>query len=36
MESSILARVFEHNNWANKHMIKVCSELSDLQLDSLP
>ena len=33
MESSILARIFEHNNWANQHMIHICSNLNDRQLD---
>lgn len=28
------ARIFEHNNWANRRLIEVCSGLSDEQLDA--
>ena len=34
MAEHILARLFEHNNWANLQIIQVCSTLSDEQLDS--
>lgn len=36
MAENILARFFEHNNWANLEIIKVCSSLSDEQLDAEP
>ena len=28
------AKIFEHNNWANRQLIEACSALSDEQLDS--
>ncbi len=36
MTENILARVFEHNNWANEQVIQACSVLSDEQLDAPP
>lgn len=33
---NILARLFEHNNWANLQLIQACSVLSDEQLDAEP
>ncbi len=36
MNSFILARLFEHNNWANIQMVQACAALSDELLDSEP
>ena len=36
MTENILARLFEHNNWANLQLIQACSALSDEQLDAEP
>ena len=36
MTENILARLFEHNNWANAQIIQACSALSDDQLDAPP
>jgi uncharacterized damage-inducible protein DinB len=36
MTENILAKLFEHNNWANLRIIQVCSALSDEQLDAEP
>ena len=36
MTENILARLFEHNNWANLQIIRACSVLSDEQLDAEP
>jgi uncharacterized damage-inducible protein DinB len=36
MARSILERLFEHNNWANRRIIQACSALSDDQLDAEP
>jgi len=36
MSENILAKLFEHNNWANLRIIEVCSTLSDEQLDAEP
>ena len=36
MTENILARIFEHNNWANDQILQVCSTLSDEQLDAEP
>jgi uncharacterized damage-inducible protein DinB len=33
---SILARLLEHNNWANRRIIRACSALSDNHLDAKP
>ena len=33
---NILARLFEHNNWANLRIIQACAALSDAQLDAEP
>jgi uncharacterized damage-inducible protein DinB len=34
--NNILARIFEHNNWANDLIIQSCAALSDEQLDAEP
>jgi uncharacterized damage-inducible protein DinB len=36
MTENFLAKLFEHNNWANMKLIEVCSTLSDEQLDAEP
>ncbi len=36
MSENILAKLFEHNNWANLKIIQACSALSDEQLDAEP
>ena len=36
MTENILAKLFEHNNWANLQIIQACSALSDEQLDAEP
>ena len=36
MTENILARVFEHNNWANQKIVEACSPLTDAQLDAPP
>jgi uncharacterized damage-inducible protein DinB len=36
MTENILARLFEHNNWANAQIVQACSTLSDDQLDAPP
>lgn len=36
MNENLLAKLFEHNNWANQRMIQVCATLSDEQLDAAP
>lgn len=36
MEAVVLARLFEHNNWANERIIQVCSSLDPEQLDAEP
>ena len=36
MDENILAKIFEHNNWANQRIIDACSALSDEQLDIEP
>jgi uncharacterized damage-inducible protein DinB len=36
MTENILARIFEHNHWANLQLIQTCSTLSDEQLDAEP
>ena len=36
MTDNILAKLFEHNNWANYQMIQACSAVSDEQLDAEP
>ena len=32
----ILAKLIEHNNWANFQIIETCSALSEEQLDTVP
>lgn len=34
MSENVLAKLFEHNNWANLRIIQACSALSDEQLDA--
>ncbi|MGB7873306.1 MAG: DinB family protein [Anaerolineales bacterium] len=36
MTENFLAKIFEHNNWANQKIIEACYALSDEQLDALP
>ena len=36
MTENFLAKIFEHNNWANQKIIEVCYALTDEQLDSEP
>lgn len=36
MTENILARLFEHNNWANQKIMEVCLTLTDEQLDAPP
>lgn len=36
MTENFLAKIFEHNNWANEKIIQACYVLSDEQLDSVP
>ena len=36
MSENVLARIMEHNNWANDQVIQACAELSDDQLDAEP
>ena len=36
MGENILAKLFEHNNWANQKIIEVCAALTDEQLDTPP
>ena len=36
MTENILAKLFEHNNWANLKIIEACSALTDEQLDAEP
>lgn len=36
MSENILAKLFEHNNWANQKIIQICYDLSDQQLDAQP
>lgn len=36
MTENFLARIFEHNNWANEKIIQACYTLSDEQLDAVP
>ncbi len=36
MTANTLAKLFEHNNWANARIIQACSALGDEQLDAIP
>lgn len=36
MTENFLAKIFEHNNWANSKIIQACLALSDEQLDAPP
>lgn len=36
MTENTLAKLFEHNNWANLQIIQACATLSDEQLDAEP
>jgi uncharacterized damage-inducible protein DinB len=36
MTENVLGKLFEHNNWANIHLIQACSALNDEKLDTEP
>jgi uncharacterized damage-inducible protein DinB len=36
MAENILARIFEHNNWANDQILTACAQLTGEQLDAEP
>ena len=36
MTENFLAKIFEHNNWANQQIIEACYALTDEQLDAEP
>ena len=36
MTENILAKLFEHNNWANQKIVEACAALTDEQLDAPP
>jgi uncharacterized damage-inducible protein DinB len=36
MTENILAKLFEHNNWANQKILEACAALIDEQLDAPP
>lgn len=36
MNENVLARIFEHNNWANQKIVEACAALTDEQLDAPP
>ncbi|HET6846777.1 MAG TPA: DinB family protein [Anaerolineales bacterium] len=36
MTESVLAHIFEHNNWANLLMLDACEKLTEAQLDAEP
>lgn len=36
MTDNFLAKIFEHNNWANQKIIEACYALNDEQLDAEP
>ncbi len=36
MTENLLARLFEHNQWANERIIEACAALTDEQLDTPP
>jgi uncharacterized damage-inducible protein DinB len=36
MSENFLARLFEHNNWANQKIMETCLTLTDEQLDAAP
>ncbi len=36
MPENILARIYEHNNWANDQIVAACAALTDEQLDAPP
>ena len=36
MAENILAKLFEHNNWANQQIVEACAALTDEQLDAPP
>jgi len=36
MTENISAKLFEHNNWANRKIIEACAALSEKQLDAPP
>lgn len=36
MAENVLAKLFEHNNWANQKILEACTALTDEQLDAPP
>ena len=36
MSENVLAKLYEHNNWANLEVVRACSTLTDEQLDAEP
>ncbi len=36
MTENVLAKLFEHNNWANQKILEACAALTDEQLDAPP
>lgn len=36
MAEGTLARLIEHNNWANRHLVRACAALTAAQLDARP
>ena len=36
MSENVLAKIYEHNNWANLEVVRACSTLADEQLDAEP
>lgn len=36
MSTTVLEKLFEHNNWANQQILQVCYGLTDEQLDAEP
>jgi uncharacterized damage-inducible protein DinB len=36
MSENFLVRLFEHNNWANNEILRVCTALTNEQLDASP
>lgn len=36
MAENILAKLFEHNNWANQKILEACASLTDEQFDAPP
>ena len=36
MSTDFLVKLFEHNNWANRQILEICSRLSEQQIDAQP